>query len=38
MGNICNGQYEKEENTETVDTTNKNISVCALNLGKKIKI
>lgn len=38
MGNICNGQYEKEENTETVDTANKNISVCVLGLGNKIKI
>lgn len=28
MGNICNGNIEKDENTETVDTVNKNAMVC----------
>ena len=34
MGNICNGNFEKDDNTETVDTVNKNYTVflCKLNV------
>ena len=38
MGNICNGNFEKDDNTETVDTVNKNYTVCYFILKNKSKV